>query len=74
MWWIILSYVVGIIVGFIFANHKLHRKSSGSIRIDNSIPEDGPYLFLEMNSDPNALKDHKYVTLEVKFENFISQK
>lgn len=52
-----------------------HDEPMGVLRIDNSDPEDGPYLFLELSSEaaPNVLKNKKYITLQVKAEDFISQ-
>lgn len=72
-WWIVLALITGLAIGYFTANWSLHKKSSGCVRIDNSDGE-GPYLFLELGSDPNALSKKKYVTFEVKYENFISQK
>jgi hypothetical protein len=72
-WWILLGLAIGAVVGYFIARYLLHRKSSGCVRIDNS-DGDGPYLFLELGSDPNALSGKKYVTFEVKVQNFISHK
>ena len=49
-------------------------KTVGTLRIDNSDPEDGPYLFLELaeGSNPNNFKNRAYVTFKVNATNFIS--
>lgn len=68
-----ISLVVGMVIGFI-ASVIYHRKRvKGILRIDKSDP-DGPYLFLELSSDPAILEKQKYVTLEVNTKSYISHK
>ena len=68
-----ISLVVGLVIGFI-ASVIYHRKRvKGILRIDKSDP-DGPYLFLELASDPAILEKQKYVTLEVNTKSYISHK
>lgn len=73
--WGIFIFLGGVIFGWIM-EHIINRPHPvGNLRIDNSDPDDGPYLFLELSSEstPNILKLKKFVTLEVKVENYISQ-
>ena len=65
---VIGGFMVGSIVeALIFA--FLH-KSVGDLRIYDSDPDDGPYLFLELNKDVETVSKKKYITLKVD----ISQK
>lgn len=68
-----ISLVVGIIVGFTASVIYHKNKVKGVLRIDKSDP-DGPYLFLELASDPAILEKQKYVTFEVNTKSYISHK
>ena len=63
----IFSYMLGCILG------ENKRKPIGTLRVDSSDP-DGPYLFLELETDPNAIKKEKYVLMKVDTRSYISQK
>ena len=76
---IILKYtgvlLIGGVIGFVLsiavdAKHNI----IGTLRVDNSIPEDGPRLFLELEKDIPTIKARDYVTLRVNTQNYISQK
>ena len=71
---IIAMFIVGVFMGYIISRHNSHKEYVGTLRIDNSDPEDGPYLFLELSSNPNTLKQFNYVILKVDARNYISQK
>ncbi len=60
---------IGIALSFIFRK----RKAAGILRIDKS-DSDGPYLFLEIKQSIEDIATRKTVLLEVKQENFLSQK
>ena len=68
-----ISLVVGIMIGFTVGIIYHKKKVKGVLRIDKSDP-DGPYLFLELESDPAILEKQKYVTLEVNTKSYISHK
>ena len=68
-----ISLVVGIMIGFTVSVIYHKNKVKGVLRIDKSDP-DGPYLFLELASDPDILEKQKYVTLEVNTKSYISHK
>lgn len=70
----ILLFIVGIIVGLFLSIFLLNIRCLGFLRIDNSDPEENPYLFLEMKSNLNRIKNKKYVIFKVKIKNYISQK
>lgn len=73
---VIIGVVLGVVIGWIIGRFTYKTKPIGNLRIDSSDPDDGPYLFLELSSKstPNLLKLKKYVTLEVKVENYVSHK
>ena len=62
---LMLMYFLGIIGGYILAYVMSHKTASGYLKIDTSIPEDGPYLFFELTKDPSFLEKHKYITLKI---------
>ena len=68
-----ISLVVGIMIGFTVSVIYHKNKVKGVLRIDKSDP-DGPYLFLELASDPAILEKQKYVTLEENTKSYISHK
>ena len=73
---IIAAIVIGIaggMLGYILTKRMYSKKPIGVLRIDSSDP-DGPYLFLELETDPNVFKKEKYVTLKVNTKSYISQK
>jgi hypothetical protein len=72
----IMMFLIGAFTGYLIAQIADRPHPVGNLRIDNSDPDDGPYLFLELSSEstPNLLKLKKYVTLEVKAENYVSHK
>ena len=70
---IIVSCFSGLALGYVIANNKISKKPIGALRIDRSDP-DGPYLFLELETDPKFIENEEYITLKVIAKNYISQK
>ena len=70
---LLLAWLVGLIGGFVVFKTTKKDKPVGTLRIDTSDPDDGPYLFLELASDPRTLMGRKTVTLDVNTESYISQ-
>ena len=68
----IASLLVGVFIGWIYAK-DLKGKSLGVLRVDQSDPYDGPYMFLQ-NVDPDEIMQHKQVLFDVKVEDFVSRK
>lgn len=64
----ILCYIIGMIVGFLICKSRSH----GTIRIDNSIADEPPYLFLELTCSVDELKKHRTVVMNIKNENYIT--
>lgn len=70
---IIIECIISALIGFVIGiNH--HHKPVGTLRVDQSDPDDNPYLFLELSEDPKKLPNQKYITLKVNIENYISHK
>lgn len=69
---------IGMIVGFVMFGvcwylFKLE-VGIGYLRLDHSDPSEEPYIFLELNQTPEKIKNHSYILLKVKAEDFITQK
>ena len=72
---IIICFCVGIIVGIILHIVFSQIKSVGTIRVDHSDPDSGPYLFLEIkHGGMEKIKKKKYVVLKVNLKSYISHK
>ncbi len=70
--WILLALVGGILVGAVAASVFIYAKAIGSLRVDHSDLSEPPYLFLEVEKNPDTLEHGKLVVLRVKRENLIS--
>ena len=72
---LMIVFVIGGIIGYGIAKIWSADRPVGTIRIDSSDP-DGPYLFLELESavQIERLKHQKVAMVNVKNENYISQK
>jgi hypothetical protein len=70
---LILCIVVGIFIGIVFGRQVFRRDVIGSLRVDQSDPDSGPYLFLELShKGANAIYKKKYVVLKVNIKDYIS--
>ena len=69
-----ILFFVGVSLGVSITSIILRSHFIGDLRIDNSDPEDGPYIFLELSKQIGDISSKKYVVLKVKLENFIPQK
>ena len=70
---IVIECIMSALIGFVIGV-KYHHKPVGTLRVDQSDPDDNPYLFLELSGDPKKLTNQKYITLKVNIENYISHK
>ena len=66
-----IIFLIGILVGCVVTLFIFRMRSVGSLRIDTSDPDDGPYLFLELLKDVGVVCQRKYITLKVNTKNFI---
>lgn len=69
----IIVFLLGVLIGTIIYAIAVKTASVGTLRIDQSDPEDSPYLFLELEKGLHTFSSKKYVTMKVKRENYISQ-
>mgnify|MGYP004476617513 FL=1 len=70
-----IPFLFGILIGIFAVKVIFQEKPIGSLRVDESDPDSGPYLFLEL--DPNnadAIYKQRYVRLRVELRNYISHK
>ena len=70
----LLGFVLAFFLGFAISTVVNREDPIGDLRIDESDPEDGPYLFLELKNKPSTFKNFKGVVLNVINESYISQK
>lgn len=70
----IIFFVMAFFLGM--AAHKMAfcAHSIGSLRVDTSIPNEEPYLFLELQKSIESIQAKKYVVLKVDLHNYISLK
>ena len=71
----LIILVIGILIGLFIERYIFQEKPIGSLRVDQSDPDSGPYLFLEL--DPgraNVIYKKQRVSLRVKIKNYISRK
>ncbi len=71
----VMFLALGIVIGSIASSitFKIHKKKSvvGNLRMDQSDPNEAPYLFLELETDMQQICSKKDVVLRVKFKNYI---
>ena len=68
---LIVMFLIGILVGCVVTLSIFRMRSVGSLRIDTSDPDDGPYLFLELSKDVSVVYQKRYVTFKVNTKSFI---
>lgn len=71
---IAIAIITGIIIGVIVSSLFVRTHLSGNLRVDHSIPEDDPYMFLELTKSVSTVLNKKFVILKVRAEDFISHK
>lgn len=67
----VLIFVLGGLLGIVLTIILIRSTSAGEIRFDTSDPE-GPYLFLVMSKDINAIYKRKHILLKVNTKNFVA--
>ena len=70
---LVICIIVGIVIGIVFGRQVFRRNVVVSLRVDQSDPDSGPYLFLELShKGANAIYKKKYVVLKVNIKDYIS--
>ncbi|WP_204791890.1 beta-lactamase induction signal transducer protein [Oscillibacter sp. CU971] len=70
--WIVLALIGGILVGVAASAVYFRARTIGLLRVDRSDPSEPPYLFLEVEKNPDALQHGRLVVLRIRKENLIS--
>ena len=72
---IAIGIFIGVVIGYILKTIFSRPKVIGTLRVDHSDPDDGPYMFLELSSEESVktIRHDDYVTFKVNVENYISQ-
>lgn len=70
----IILILAGVLLGICISSIIYRSYFVGNLRIDNSDPVDGPYMFLELEKGVGDISSKKHVILKVKRENFIPHK
>lgn len=70
--WIVLALIGGILVGVAASAVYFRARTIGSLRVDRSDPSEPPYLFLEVQKNPDTLQHGRLVVLRIRKENLIS--
>jgi hypothetical protein len=65
-----IIFGIGIFIGCILMLVISRVKSVGSLRIDDSDPEYGQYLFLELSRQVDVVCRKKYITLRINNKSF----
>ena len=72
---LIIVLLIGVVIGMLVSRFIFREKPVGSLRVDESDPDSGPYLFLESDrSGADAIYKQRYVRLRVELKNYISHK
>lgn len=76
MWiYVCTALLVGVVFGCQIMRHFYQTKAIGSLRVDRSIPDEKPYLFLEIGrGNIDRLAKEEFVILKVKNESYLTQK
>lgn len=69
---LIIAFLAGVLIGTIIYAIAVKTASVGTLRIDQSDPEDSPYLFLELEKGLNVISSKSYVLMKVDLKNYIS--
>ena len=70
---LVIASIGGILVGIIGTVLLLHFRSNGCLRVDRSIPEDGPRLFLELSESVDVISKKKYITIAINNKSYLSR-
>ncbi len=74
MSWLI-GISIGIVIGLLLAQFVFGDRPVGSLRVDESDPDSGPYLFLELDrSRADAIYKKRYIRLRVELKNYVSHR
>lgn len=68
----IIGIIVGAIIGIFCGKYIALKKTTGSLRVDQSDPDSGPYLFLELSQRGiSKIYRKKHIVLEINVSDYI---
>jgi len=70
----IIIFSAGLLMGFAVTGLVARKKPIGTLRIDESDPNEEPYIFLELNQDVGSVRTKKRVMLTVLDKNYLPAK
>lgn len=70
---VVIAIIAGAIIGSLATFYSLRARFVGTLRIDNSEPDEPPRMFLELSKGLGDISSLKRVCLDVSTENYISQ-
>lgn len=70
--YILIAWILGFVVGGAIVAAITYRKPIGTLKIDTSDPDGGPYLFLELNQSIGSFYEKKQVVMEIDTQSYIS--
>lgn len=75
-WMCVLGGIMlGVLIGYALAVIIRSQKTVGTLRVDQSIPDEAPYLFLELEQDGmTRIRKSKTVLFHVNLENYMTRK
>lgn len=62
---LVVTLLIGVIVGYLIANRRLHKQTTGTLMFDRAEPRNAPYLCFESYEELDAIRKKKYATLNV---------
>lgn len=70
----VMMFIAGCLTGVAFTIRFVFKKVVGSIKVNNSDPEEPPYIFAEFNKDISVVLREKYIILTVDTNYLNTQK
>jgi hypothetical protein len=71
---LITVFASGLTIGLVAAGMTPAIKAVGTLRVDESDPDETPYLFLELDRSINVIRKSKYVLMKVVNKNYLPRK
>lgn len=68
----IVAFIVGVVIGMSLATYGFKRLKIGKLRVDHSIPDEPPYLFLELSKDIYEIESKKQALVEIDIKNYFA--
>lgn len=65
----VIVFLIGILLGYLIANHRLHKQTGGTLVFDRAEPKNAPYLCFESYDELDEIRTKKYATLAVEWTN-----